>query len=339
MAFNVVLQPSGLQFSATDDVSILKSAEIAGMALPYGCRGGSCGSCKGKLLSGQLEREDEDPFALSEDDRAAGFALLCVAKPRSDVTIEIAEVARLGDIVVKTMPSRITTIERVAPDVVLVTLKLPAAEAFDFRAGQYIELMFKDGERRAFSLANPPHETGSVQLQIRLAENSYSTRMFTEVLKERDILRFEGPLGTFQRNPDSSKPMIMVAGGTGFAPIKSMLDDMAYKGIEREVHLYRGSRDRTGLYLSQLPEQWAASLPGFKYVPVLSDATPACAWTGRTGFVHQAVLDDFADLSGFEVYVCGAPVMVDAARRDFIARGLPSEAFFADAFTPATSKK
>jgi CDP-4-dehydro-6-deoxyglucose reductase len=339
MAFNVLLQPGGLSFPATEDVSILKSAEKAGLALPYGCRGGSCGSCKGKLLSGELEREDEDPFALSDDERAAGYALLCVARPLSDVTIEIAEVARIGEIVVKTMPSRITSIERVAPDVILVELKLPATEAFDFRAGQYIELIFKDGERRAFSLANAPHETGFIQLQIRLTEGSYATRMFTEVLKVRDILRFEGPLGNFRLNTESCKPMVMVAGGTGFAPIKAILDDMAQQGIERPVHLYRGSRDRTGLYLPQVHEQWQAALPGFHYVPVLSDATPACAWDGRTGLVHQAVLEDLSDLSGFEAYVCGAPVMIDAARRDFIARGLPPEAFFADAFTPAPLKK
>lgn len=338
MAFNITLQPSGLQFAADEDCTILDAAEKAGVALPYGCRGGSCGTCKGKVLEGNIERGIEDRFALTDEERASACMLLCVAQPHSDAVIEIADVGRVGDVVVKTLPSRITSIERVAPDVLLVTLKLPATESFGFRAGQYIELLFKDGERRAFSLANAPHEQGYVQLHIRLAEGSYSTRVFTEVLKERDILRFEGPLGAFHLNV-STKPIIMVAGGTGFAPIKTLLDDMAYRGIKREVHLYRGSRDRAGLYLPQLAERWARTIPGFTQVPVLSDPTPACAWNGRTGFVHQAVLEDFADLSGYEVYVCGAVAMVEAARHDFIARGLPSEAFFADAFTPAPAKK
>lgn len=339
MAFNVTLQPSGLNFPVAEDATILEAAEKAGITLSYGCRGGSCGTCKGKVIEGKLERGSEDQFALTDAERATGYALLCQAHARSDLVLEAADVVRLGDIVVKTLPSRIMSIERAAPDVLIVTLKLPASEVFDFRAGQYIELMFKDGERRAFSLANAPHEQGFVQLHIRLTSGSYSARMFTEVLKERDILRFEGPLGTFQLNPASGKPMIMVAGGTGFSPIKSILDDMVHKGIQREVYLYRGSRDRAGLYLSNLSEQWATALTNFKYIPVLSDATPACSWNGRSGLVHQAVLEDFADLSGFEVYACGAVAMVDAARRDFLAHGLPLEAFFSDAFTPALPKK
>ena len=343
MAFTITLQPSGLTFAAAEDSTVLDAAESAGIALPYGCRGGSCGACKGKVLEGNVERGIEDQFALTDTERAAGNMLLCAAKPHSDAVIEIADVGRMGDIVVKTLPSRITSIERAAPDVLIVTLKLPATESFDFRAGQYIDLLFKSGERRAFSLANAPHERGFVQLHIRLSEGSFSSHMFSEVLKVKDIIRFEGPMGSFHLNTSSTKPIIMLAGGTGFAPIKSILDDMVHKGLQpamqREVHLYRGSRDRAGLYLPHLAEHWAAALPDFAYVPVLSDATLACDWDGRTGLVHQAVLDDFADLSAFEVYACGAPVMIDAARRDFAARGLPSEAFFADAFTPAPAKK
>ena len=262
-----------------------------------------------------------------------------MVKPRSDTVIEAAAAVRASDIVVKTLPSRIASMERVAPDVLVVTLKLPATEGFDFRAGQYITLLFKDGERRDFSLANAPQEHGQVQLHIRLAQGSYSTRMFTEVLKERDILRFEGPLGAFHLDYGSTKPIIMLAGGTGFAPVKAILDDMAHQGIRREVHLYRGARDRAGLYLPQLAEQWAAAMPHFTHVPVLSDPTPVCSWSGRTGLVHQAVLEDFADLSAFEVYACGAVAMVEAAWHGFIAHGLPADAFNADAFTPAPIKK
>lgn len=339
MAFTITLQPSGLQFAVPEGSTILDAAENAGVALPYGCRNGSCGACRGKVIEGDIKRGIEDRFALTDDERAQGYLLLCAATAQSDGVIHVDDVRRMSPIVVRTMPARIAGIEQAAPDVLVVTLKLPSAESFDFRAGQYVELLFKDGERRAFSLANPPHERGFVQLHIRLAPGSYSARMFTEVLKVRDVLRLEGPLGTFHLNEDSTKPIIMLAGGTGFAPIKSILDDMARRGIRREVHLYRGSRDRAGLYMSELVERWSRSLADFHHADVLSDPTSACAWSGRTGFVHRAVLEDFSDLSAYEVYACGAVAMVEAAHRDFIAHGLSEEAFFADAFTPAKPKK
>lgn len=335
MAFTITLRPSGLQFAAPEGSTILDAAESAGVALPYGCRSGSCGACRGQVIEGNIERGIEDRFALSEQDRAKGYVLLCMATAHSDAVIGIDDVRRMNPIVVRTMPARIAGIEHAAPDVLVVTLKLPSAESFDFRAGQYVELLFKDGERRAFSLANAPHEQGIAQLHIRLAPDSYSARMFTQVLKVRDVLRLEGPLGSFHLNEDSKKPIIMLAGGTGFAPIKSILDDMARRGIRREVHLYRGSRDRAGLYMPELVERWTRTLADFHHVDVLSDPTPACDWKGRTGLVHHAVLEDVANLAGYEVYACGAVAMVEAAHRDFTARGLPEEAFFADAFTPA----
>ena len=339
MAFNITLRPSGLQFEAAEDRTILAAAEKAGVALAYGCHGGDCGTCKGKLLEGNVERSGDDRLVLTDAEHAAGWVLLCMVKPRSDAVIEVTTAIRTGNIVVKILPARIASMEHAAPNILIVTLELPPTESFDFRAGQYITLLFSDGERRDFSLANAPHERGLVQLHIRLAEGSLSTRMFTAVLKEHDILRFEGPIGAFQLNPDSTKPIIMLAGSTGFAPIKAILDDMAHRGIRREVHLYRGARDRAELYLPHLSEQWAKTIPSFTQVPVLSEPTPACNWTGRIGLVHQAVLQDFADLSAFEVYACGATAMVEAAQRDFTARGLPPEAFFADAFTPAPAKR
>ncbi|MFY9327068.1 MAG: 2Fe-2S iron-sulfur cluster-binding protein [Georgfuchsia sp.] len=339
MAFNITLRPSSLLFEAADDSTILAAADKAGIALAYGCRGGSCGTCKGKVLEGNIERGIDDLFALTEAERAAGWVLLCTAKVRSDAVIEVAAAVRTANIVVKTLSARIDSLEHVAPNVLIIMLSLPTTESFDFRAGQYITLLFKGGERRDFSLANAPHETGQVQLHIRLAEGSLSTRMFTEVLKKGDILDFEGPIGAFQLNPDSTKPIIMLAGSTGFAPIKSILDDMAHRGVRRGVHLYRGARNRAELYLPQLAEHWSQAIPDFTHVPVLSDPTPECEWHGRSGLVHEAVLQDFADLSAFEVYACGAVAMLEAARHDFIAHGLPHEAFFADAFTAAPAKQ
>lgn len=339
MAFTITLQPSGLQFAVAEGSTILDAAEHAGVALPYGCRNGSCGACKGKVVMGQVERGIEDRFSLSDDERADGYVLMCAAAVHSDAVVRVDDVGRMAPIVIKTVPVRISAIERAAPDVLVVTFKLPSAESFDFRAGQYVELLFKDGERRAFSLANAPFEKGSIQVHIRLSPGSYSARMFTEVLKVKDILRIEGPMGSFHLNDASKKPIIMLAGGTGFAPIKSILDDMAHHGTRREVHLYRGSRDRAGLYMAHLEDEWTKAIPGFRHVHVLSDPTLACAWSGRTGLAHLAVLEDFVDLVKYEVYACGAVAMVEAAHRDFIARGLPPEAFFADAFTPAPPKK
>jgi len=333
MSFQITIQPSGHTCTSEHGETILRAALDAGYNLPYGCRNGACGTCKGRVLEGQVDHGSASSTALSEEDKAAGLALFCCAQPLSDISIECRELKTKDDIPVRTLPCRIQKLERLAPDVMALHLKLPVNEKFPFLAGQYIEILLKDGKRRAFSLANAPHDDELLQLHVRLISGGQFTEHVFNGMKERDMLRFEGPHGGFFLREDSSKPIIMIAGGTGFAPIKSIIEHALHVQSQRPMILYWGARDRAGLYLPELPQRWAHEYPQIKYVPVLSEPSQDDAWAGRIGLVHQAVLEDYADLSGHQVYACGAPAMIDAARRDFVARGLPAEEFFADAFS------
>ena len=333
MAFQVTLQPSGHSFAGHADETLLASALEAGIHLPYGCRNGACGACKCQVVSGQIDHGAALDHALTPEERAAGFALTCCAKPASDLTLAAREAAAENDIPVKLLPVRVERLERCAADVIVMKLRLPAAERLQFLAGQYVEFLQKDGGRRAFSLASAPHGDELLEVHVRLVPGGRFTEYVFNTLKERDILRIEGPHGCFQLQELSAKPIIFLAGGTGFAPVKAIVEHTLHHRIARPMTIYWGARDRSGLYLPQLPEEWAAQHAHIRYVPVLSEAPDADAWTGRRGLVHHAVLADHADLSGHQVYACGAPAMIEAARRDLCARGLPADEFFADAFT------
>ena len=334
MTFQVLVNPSGRQFSCDAGESILAAAIRAGVGLPYGCKNGACGSCKGKLVSGQAELGTHQERALSAAEREAGQTLFCCAMPQSDVVIEAREVLGVGDFPIKKLPSRIAKLERFTDDVIVISLQLPATERMQFRAGQYIEFLLKDGKRRAYSMATAPHSDELLALHIRHMLGGLFTDQVFSSLKEKDILRFEGPLGTFFLREDSQKPIVMVASGTGFAPIKAMIDHWAHQQSTRPVTLYWGGRRPADLYMNALCEEWAKTLPNFSYIPVISDALPEDNWNGRTGFVHKAVMQDLQNLSDYQVYACGAPLMVEAAQRDFVAEcQLPNEEFFADSFT------
>ncbi|MBI5107686.1 MAG: CDP-6-deoxy-delta-3,4-glucoseen reductase [Rhodocyclales bacterium] len=333
--FRITLKPSGHSFETDGSDTVLQAAIDAGLTLPYGCRNGACGACKGKVLEGLVDHGQAQDTALPTSDRAAGMTLFCCARPLSDLVLEVREVGTARDIPVKILPCRVQQIERRAEDVVVLSLKLPANERLQFLAGQYVEFLLKDGKRRAFSIANAPHDDGYLQLHIRLIPGGEFTGHVFGAMKEKDILRFQGPYGSFFLREESSKPMILVAGGTGFAPIKSLVEHAIHQKLLRPMEIYWGARDRAGLYLPELPLAWAREHAHIRYLPVLSDATAADAWTGRTGFVHRAVLEDHSDLAAYQVYACGAPAMIDAARADFTAAGLPAEEFFADSFTYA----
>src|SRR5215471_8806925 len=339
MRHRVTVQPSGNAFEVPEGDTILTAALNEGFHLPYGCRNGACGSCKGKIITGEIDYGKYQHSALSDDERAAGYALFCQARPLTDLTIESREIGAVKDIVVKKLPCRVHKLERVADDVVILSLKLPANERLQFLAGQYIEFILKDGSRRSFSMANAPHDDELLQLHVRhVAGGAFTDHVF-KTMTERDILRFEGPFGTFFLREESDKPIVFVASGTGFAPIKAVIDAALRKGTARPMTLYWGARRPKDLYLNALPERWAAEHPGFKYVPVVSDALAEDRWSGRTGFVHRAVMQDLPDLSGVQVYACGVPIMVDSARRDFIEKcGLPEQEFFSDSFTTAADK-
>lgn len=349
MSHRVIVRPSGREFTVEGDETVLAAALRAGIGLPYGCKNGACGTCKGKVIEGRVVHGPHARSALSPEEEAKGYALFCSARPQTDLVIEARELTGFGDIPIRKMPCRIAKIERPAADVAIVSLQLPANERLQYRAGQFIEFILKDGSRRSYSIATPPHADEQIQLHIRHMPGGKLTDALFGIakdgfpaLKERDILRMEGPLGAFFLREDNARPIILLASGTGFAPIKAIAEHIFYKRINREepgkparpVALYWGCRTRADLYMHELPERWAREQPNFTYVPVLSDARPEDRWTGRTGFVHRAVMQDFPDLSAHQVYACGAPAMVEAAKRDFIERcGLPEDQFFADAFT------
>ena len=338
MSFQITIQPSQHQFAAEADKSVLDAALAAGIVLPYSCRSGACSTCKAKVLSGSVEAGASPAQILSADEIEAGFTLLCQARPTSDLVIESRELRLASDIQIRKIPSRVTTIQRPTTDVALLTLQLPATETFRFHAGQYIEVILKDGKRRSYSMANPPHSASALELHIRhLSGGLFTDHVFgagATTMKEREILRLEGPFGSFFLREDSQLPIVMLASGTGFAPIKSIVEHMVQQIIHRPVTLYWGGRRPGDLYMNELVEQWAKTIPDFTYIPVISDALPEDGWIGRTGFVHRAVMQDFPNLSGYQVYACGAPIVVDSARREFVAAcKLPEDAFFADSFT------
>ncbi|MBV2235652.1 MAG: CDP-6-deoxy-delta-3,4-glucoseen reductase [Sterolibacterium sp.] len=333
MSHHIKIQPSGREYDVEDGLTVLKAAIDAGIKLPYGCQNGACGACKGKVVAGEIDHGAAPMGTLPQDQRDQGMALFCCAKPLTDLTIEAKVITAGKDIEIKTMACRVQQIERLADDVISLRLKLPMNERLQFLAGQYIEVLLKDGQRRAFSLANAPYDDEYLQLHLRLIPGGLLTEHVFNHMQERDILRIEGPHGSFFLREDTAKPIILLVGGTGFAPIKSLIEYAIHSKIKRPMQLYWGARNRAGLYLPALPQQWAADHAQISYVPVLSEPADDDAWQGRTGLVHQAVLDDHADLSGYQVYACGAPAMIEAARRDFVARGLPEDEFYADSFT------
>jgi CDP-4-dehydro-6-deoxyglucose reductase len=342
MSFQITLIPANRSFEVARDEAILPAAIRQGIGLPYGCRDGACGSCKSKLVEGRVIHGAHQLKALSHAEEEAGFILTCCATPQTDCTVEARSVPGAGEHPVLKMPSRAMSIEKPAPDVAVLKLQLPANQNLQYRAGQYVEFILRDGSRRSYSMANAPHELGSppaIELHVRHMPGGKFTDHVFGAMKEKEILRMEGPFGSFFLREDSAKPMILLASGTGFAPIKALIQHLRSKGSPREAVLYWGCRKKADLYQHAWCEQAAAEMPNLRYVPVLSEPQADDAWKGRTGFVHQAVMADFPDLSGHQVYACGAPVMVESAQRDFVARcGLPDEEFYADSFTSEADK-
>ncbi|PPD57088.1 MAG: CDP-6-deoxy-delta-3,4-glucoseen reductase [Methylotenera sp.] len=329
----VTIKNSGHTFDVRPSQTVLQAAIEAGINLPYGCRNGACGACKAKLLQGKVTHDDYQGSAMSDAELAAGNALLCCARPMEDLSIECREVGGLADIKPRILPARVAKKEQLAHDVIALHLQLPASERLQFKAGQYIEFILKDGKRRAFSIANAPHDSDFLQLHIRVIAGGVFSEYVEKELQEKAILRLEAPFGSFFLREDSDKPIIMVAGGTGFAPVKGMIEHMLHNNIQRDIVLYRGARQLRDLYMHDLCEKWADLMPNITYIPVLSEPAESDNWQGRTGLVHQAVLDDFEVLSQHQAYVCGAPGMCEVAHQTFVQQGLDAEEFFSDAFT------
>ena len=337
--FSVLVQPSGRAFSVEPSETLLAGGIRQGVGLPYGCKDGACGSCKCKKISGTVVHGNHQDKALSAAEEAAGMVLTCCATATSDLVLESRQVSLEGALPVRKMPARISSMLRASPDVIQLQLQLPASESFQYRAGQYLDVLLRDGARRSYSMANAPHTGPALELHIRHMPGGRFTDLVFGSMKERDIVRIEGPMGSFFLREDSDKPLVLLASGTGFAPIKALIEHMQERQITRPATLFWGGRRPHDLYMDDWVRTQCSAMAHLSYVPVVSDAMPEDNWQGRTGFVHQAVLEDIPDLSGYQVYACGAPVVVESAQRDFSdLAGLDEDEFFADAFTSEADK-
>jgi CDP-4-dehydro-6-deoxyglucose reductase len=335
MTHKIQIQSSGHEFIANDKETVLAAALRQGVTLAYSCRNGDCGTCKGKIIAGQVDYGKYQAKAMSDEERRAGAALFCQAMPLSDLVIEAREISAAEGIPIRIMPCRVMKLDRLAPNVMQLSLKLAEGQRLQFLAGQYIDILLSGNQRRSFSLATAPHADELLQLHIRHVPGGlFSGQVFT-TMKERDLLRFQGPLGTFFLREDSNSPIILVAGGTGFAPIKSILDHAFAQGTTRPLHLYWGARAPRDLYLHDLPQAWAREHAHFRYTPVLSQPLSEDHWSGRSGWVHEAVIADHPDLSRHEVYASGPPPMIEALKKAVIAHGLPDDRLYYDSFEHA----
>jgi CDP-4-dehydro-6-deoxyglucose reductase len=338
--FEITIAPSGRTFKALPGETILAAGIRAGVGMPYGCKDGACGSCKCKKLGGSVTHGAHQSKALSEQEEALGFVLTCCATAQSEVTLESRQVTEVGAFPIKKMPTRVSLMEKKSDDVMLLKLQLPANDSFTYHAGQYVEFILRDGARRSYSMANAPHLLSQgLELHIRHMPGGKFTDHVFNAMKEKEILRIEGPYGSFYLREDNAKPLVLLASGTGFAPLKALIEHMQFKGITRPAVLYWGGRRPSDLYMTEWVKAKLAEMPNLSFVPVVSDALAEDAWTGRTGFVHLAVLQDLPDLSGYQVYACGAPIVVESAKAAYTTQGkLPEDEFFADSFTSEADK-
>lgn len=340
MSYVVTVRPANHQFDVEDDETILEAALRQGFAFPYGCRNGACGSCKGRVLSGEVSHGPERPPGLSEADAEAGYALFCQAVALDDMDIEVREIGAARDIVIKTLPCRVASMQFVAPDVAELKLKLPATERLQFLAGQFIDILLKGGERRSYSLANAPHDDQHLVLHIKQVPGGRFSDQVFSAMQPKALLRIEGPLGTFILDEDSERPRVFVGGGTGFAPLRSMLDHLLEKGLDRPHHLFWGARDGAGIYAADwLQEAVQRSQGLLQFTPVLSELPEdlVAGFSAQSGWVHDAVCAAYPDLSGHDVYMAGPPPMIHAAQACFQTAGLPPERLFYDSFEPAAA--
>ena len=330
MSFSVTIEPSGHSFNVESDETILDAGLRQGHALPYGCRDGACGACLGKLITGQVNYPDGQPIALTDTDEAQGMAVFCQAHAQSNLVIESHEVEAAKDIPIKTLPCKVIEHKKLNHDVMRLMLKLPETDRLQFLAGQYIDFLLEDGRHRSFSLANAPHVDEALELHIRHIDNGSFTGEVFDKMKVNDIMRIEGPYGQFFLREESERPIIFMAGGTGFAPVKGIIEHALAAGIKRPMHLYWGAQTTEDLYMHDLAQSWANEYSHISYIPVLSKSNAGESF--RVGYVHEAILADFPDLGAYEVYASGPPAMVYAGRDVFPAQGLDLEHYFSDAF-------
>jgi len=332
MNFNVVNQKTGNIFTVDESETLLDGALRQGSAFNYSCRSGSCGSCQAVLVSGEVDPGEFSAKALSATAQAAGGILLCQARAQSDLVIEATELPPGAALPIRTLPCRVIELEKACHDVMVLHLKLPQNQAFDYLPGQYVDILLRDGRRRSFSIANAAGTDGNLELHVRHVPGGHFTRQVFETMKVRELLRFQGPFGTFFLREEPKMPAILVAGGTGLAPIKAMLEAALAQNTTRPFHLFWGVRSRADLYFDEQVKIWEQDHASLDYTPVLSEPKEADRWHGETGWVHEAVLQRFPDLAEVEIYASGPPPMIEALKIPFAEHGLAPERLFFDSF-------
>jgi CDP-4-dehydro-6-deoxyglucose reductase, E3 len=346
--FQITIEQSGRTFKCNSNTVLLQAGLDSGVALPYSCRSGVCSACRGQIRQGAVDYGLVNPRYLSEEDKTRGYVLMCSARPMSDLVVAVKEIDVLSTLPVAHMPARVLKLENLSDDVVAITLGLPANEPMNYKPGQYLSIALDEKTERSYSMATAPTTEGvrQLELHVRVIPGGVFSERLASRLKVREMLKVKLPLGTFYLRENSKKPIVMVASGTGFAPIKAMIEyslnkadsDTHLAGLT-PIYLYWGGRNKRDLYLYELCTEWARKYPHIQFHPVLSEATSNCQWTGKTGFVHQAVMKDFPKMNDISVYACGAPVMVEAAKRDFLNHcGLAEDSFYADSFVTEAEK-
>lgn len=326
----VTIAGNGKTFRTRKGETVLAAALRQGIMLPYSCRNGTCASCKCRLVAGSVDYPYNPPAALEQADLAEGDILACQAVATGDLEIEATELEQIAEIPVRVLPARVEQIDELTPEVRRLRLKLPKGRRLQFLAGQYMDILLPEGRRRAFSIASPPSREEFLELHVRHVEGGGFTGHVFDDMQPGEILRLEGPLGTFFVRLNSPRPILMMGGGTGFAPLKAMIEDLIHAGDDRPITLYWGVRTEKDLYARSLINEFAEQHPDFRFIPVLSE--PGGDWAGRTGFVHEALLGDYPDLSPFEIYMSGPPAMVHAARKAFLAADADEEHLHYDSF-------
>ena len=326
------LHPDGFGFDVGAGETILDAGRRAGVELPHACRGGRCGLCAAGLLAGQVSYPQGPPPAAELRAIGPTDVLLCRAHAATDVTIDVRPIRGVGVPGVQRLPARVASVERVGAELAKVWLRLPRAEPFVFRAGQYLDIVLADGARRSYSIASPPHDGDLIELHLRRGTPGGRGAQLFDQLAPRGLLEIEGPRGNFAytepATADAVRPLLLLAGGTGFAPVKSILRHVLDGGSVRPLRLYWGARTRADLYDHAWLEAAAARHPNLSYVPVLSEEASSPGF--RFGLIDSAVLGDHAELSGVDVYAAGPPPMLAAVRAALTARGLPLARFFCD---------
>lgn len=327
----VTLVPTGQQFVCEPGESVLAAALRAGFNLPHSCKGGHCASCRARLLAGSIEYPAGLPAGLTAEEAAQGFVLLCQARAREDLCVESRAIQAEAETEIRSLPVRIERMTKLAPDVMSVQLRLPAVERFPHRAGQYLDVILPEGRRRSFSIASAPEDGSGLELHIRRAPGGGFTGQLFDSLRPGALLRIEGPLGQLWMRSEAGRPIVMVAGGTGYAPLRAILHERLAAGDTRSIVLYWGARSVCDLYEHARLVELAGRHESFEYRPVLS-AAAAESWSGRRGLVHEALLADFQSFAGVDVYAAGPPAMIEALRATLPAQGLLPHALHFDSF-------